>query len=194
MFTGIITEVGEVRHLDQSGDWTITIHAPRTVKDLRIGASVACSGVCLTVVRVEGEAFVVQASAETLGKTVLKNWKVGTRINLERALRMGDELGGHMVSGHVDGVARVVDRRPEQDSLRFVFEVPEAFAAFLAPKGSVALDGISLTVNEVEGNRFGVNIIPHTQVETTMGSCQVGDALNFEVDMIARHVARLLGR
>lgn len=192
MFTGLITDVGEIIALDKAGDWTLTIRAPKTVKALPPGASVACNGVCLTAVRVEADAFVVQASTETLNATSLNQWRVGTKLNLERPLRMGDELGGHMVSGHVDGVARVVSRQPEQDSLRFVFEIPLAFVKFVAPKGSITLDGISLTVNEVDGQRFGVNIVPHTQQVTTMGACRVGDLLNFEVDLIARHVERLL--
>ncbi|MDD3182141.1 MAG: riboflavin synthase [Alphaproteobacteria bacterium] len=192
MFTGIITEIGEVRHIDPSGDWTLTITAPRTVCDLPIGASVACNGVCLTVIRLLQDAFVVQASCETLKTTALKQWQVGTKVNLERALRMGDELGGHMVSGHVDGEARLISAEPEKESLRLVFEIPQAFAKFIAPKGSVTLDGVSLTVNEVDGTRFGVNIVPHTQQATTLGGIQVGHLLNFEVDLIARHVERLL--
>ena len=192
MFTGIIQEVGTITSLDTRGDWIITISAPLTVKDLVIGASVACSGVCLTVINIFDTTFVVQVSRETLDKTCAKFWQNGTRLNLERALRMGDELGGHIVSGHVDGIAKVISRASENDSLRFVFEVPEAFAAFLAPKGSVSLDGISLTVNEVDGCRFGVNIIPHTQAATTMGLRQIGDLLNFEIDLIARYVSRMM--
>lgn len=192
MFTGIIQEVGTITSLDTRGDWIITISAPLTVKDLVIGASVACSGVCLTVINIFDTTFVVQVSRETLDKTCAKFWQNGTRLNLERALRMGDELGGHIVSGHVDGIAKVISRASENDSLRFVFEVPEAFAAFLAPKGSVSLDGISLTVNEVDGCRFGVNIIPHTQAATTMGLRQIGDLLNFEIDLIALYVSRMM--
>jgi len=192
MFTGIIQECGTISALDTRGDWIVTIAAPLTVKDLTIGASVACSGVCLTVISLSDTAFTVQVSTETLDKTCAKHWTVGTKLNLERALRMGDELGGHMVSGHVDGVAQVVSCTPEQDSLRFVFVVPDEFARYLAPKGSITLDGISLTVNNVDGSRFGVNIIPHTQSVTTMGSRTVGDVLNFEIDVIARYVGRML--
>jgi len=192
MFTGIIQDVGTITSLDKQGDWIITIAAPRTLKDLLVGASVACSGVCLTVISISDTAFVVQTSQETRDKSSAGLWQVGSQLNLERALRVGDELGGHIVSGHVDGLAKVVARTPDKDSVRFVFEVPESFAHFLAPKGSVALDGISLTVNEVEGCRFGVNIIPHTQTATTLGACKVGDRLNFEIDTIARYVARML--
>lgn len=192
MFTGIITEIGEVCRVEKDGDWVFAIRAPATVRDLQVGASVACSGVCLTVIDVQSGTFVVQASQETLDVTVLKDWHVGTRVNLERALRVGDELGGHLVSGHVDGIAAIVSMTPEKDSIRFVFEAPSGFACFLAPKGSVTLDGISLTVNEVEGNRFGVNIIPHTQSATTLGGKKAGDRLNFEIDTIARYVHRLV--
>ncbi len=193
MFTGIIAEIGAITALEKRGDWVMTLAASKALLDsLSLGASVACSGVCLTVIAHDVNTFTVQASAETLSKTTLGAWQVGTPVNLERALRMGDELGGHIVSGHVDGLARVVDRKAEGDSVRFRFEVPAAFASFLAPKGSVTLDGISLTVNEVEGNVFGVNIIPHTQTATTMGAKQVGDVLNFEIDVIARYVGRML--
>lgn len=192
MFTGIIQDVGHINVVDRAGDWVITISAPRMIKDLVIGASVACSGVCLTVVNIFDSTFVVQVSQETLSKTCIKDWSVGSRINLERALRLGDEFGGHIVSGHVDGVVTVVGRHPQGDSLRFTFEVPQDYAQFLAPKGSIALDGISLTVNEVEGCRFGVNIIPHTQTATTIGTKDIGDRLHFEVDLIARYVERML--
>ncbi|MFA6280332.1 MAG: riboflavin synthase [Bdellovibrionales bacterium] len=193
MFTGIISEIGSITAIEKRGDWVITIAASEALlTSLSLGASVACSGVCLTVIALPAGAFTVQASAETLSKTTLGAWDVGTPVNLERALRMGDELGGHIVSGHVDGLARVVDRKAEGDSVRFRFEVPAEFAPFLAPKGSVTLDGISLTVNEVEGNEFGVNIIPHTQTATTIGGKNVGDALNFEIDVIARYVGRML--
>jgi riboflavin synthase len=162
--------------------------------DLARGASIACSGVCLTAIERGNDWFAAQASAETLARSTLKNWRVGSPINLERALKAGDELGGHLVSGHVDATAEIVERRAEGDSQRFSFRVPEAFAAAIAPKGSVALDGVSLTVNEVQGNRFGVNIIPHTLAQTTFGTAKVGDEVNFEVDVLARYVARLLGK
>jgi riboflavin synthase len=150
--------------------------------------------VCLTVVDKGPGWFSAQASAETLARSTLGGWREGTPVNLERALRVGEELGGHIVSGHVDAVAKIVGRQPEGDSLRFVIEVPAAFERAVAAKGSVALDGVSLTVNEVEGRRFGVNIIPHTQARTTFGSASVGDRVNLEVDLLARYVARLLGR
>jgi len=138
--------------------------------------------------------FAVEASAETLDKTALGDWEVGTRINLERAMRIGDELGGHIVSGHVDAVATIVDMKPEGDSVRFTFEAPADFAKYIAPKGSVCLDGVSLTVNEVQENQFGVNIISHTQSATSFGGRKIGDRINMEIDTIARYVARLLGK
>ncbi|MGE4351829.1 MAG: riboflavin synthase [Bdellovibrionales bacterium] len=192
MFTGIISEIGTVQRVDKKGDWIFILHAPQTVRDLSIGASVACSGICLTVIAMDEDTFTVQASQETIDVTCAKQWEEGTPINLERALRVGDELGGHLVSGHVDGIAVIDSVMPENDSLRFIFTVPEAFACFLAPKGSVALDGISLTVNEVEGCHFGINVIPHTQQETTLGERQAGDRLNFEVDSVARYLRRMI--
>jgi riboflavin synthase len=194
MFTGIIADIGTLREIRPGGDTTFVIGTKLDLNDLALGASVACSGVCLTVIEHKDDWFAVQASAETLARSVLRDWRVGTRINLERALRAGDELGGHLVSGHVDAVAEIVERRSEGDSQRFTFRVPEAFAAAIAPKGSVALDGVSLTVNEVQGNRFGVNIIPHTLAHTTFGAAKVGDKVNFELDMLARYIARMLGK
>ncbi len=194
MFTGIITDIGVLREIRAGGDTTFVIGTALDTRDLALGASVACAGVCLTVIDREGDWFAVQASAETLARSTLKNWRVGTRINLERALKAGDELGGHLVSGHVDATAEIVERRAEGDSQRFSFRVPDAFAAAIAPKGSVALDGVSLTVNEVQGNRFGVNIIPHTLAHTTFGDAKPGDQVNFELDALARYVARLLGK
>jgi riboflavin synthase len=194
MFTGIITDVGEVRAIERGGDTTYRIGTRLDAAALPIGASVACSGVCLTVVEKGADWFAVQASAETLSRTTLAGWRVGTRVNLERALRLGDELGGHIVSGHVDGVARILGRRDEGDSVRFAIEAPASLSRAIAPKGSVALDGVSLTVNEVSGTRFGINIIPHTQRETTFGAAREGDELNLEIDMLARYVARLLGK
>jgi riboflavin synthase len=192
MFTGIITHVGRVRSVEERGDWRLTVHVPFDPASVAVGASVACSGVCLTVVERAGDALGFDVSAETLSKTALGGWRAGTPVNLERSLRLGDELGGHLVYGHVDGLARLVERRPEGASTRFVFEAPEALAGYLAPKGSVALDGISLTVNEVEGRRFGVNVIPHTLEVTTLGGRAPGDELHLEADMLARYVARLL--
>jgi len=194
MFTGIIADIGELREIKTGGDTTFVIATRLDLGDLAIGASIACAGVCLTVIARGEDWFAVQASAETLACSVLGSWRQGTRINLERALKAGDELGGHLVSGHVDAVAEIVERRPEGDSQRFAFRVPESFAAALAPKGSVALNGVSLTVNEVQGNRFGVNLIPHTLSHTTFGTAAVGDKVNFEVDLLARYVARLIGK
>ena len=192
MFTGIITDLGRVRRLRRGDLLDLTIATGFDTTAIPIGASIACSGACLTVVAVEPGAFSVQASAETLARTTLGQWGVGTPVNLERSLRLGDELGGHLVLGHVDGLARIVERRPEAESVRFVFEAPQELAPFVAPKGSVALDGVSLTVNEVARNRFGVNIIPHTLSCTNLGQAQPGQHMNLEIDLIARYVARLL--
>ena len=194
MFTGIVTDIGTLREIRVGGDTTFIIGTKLDTSDLALGASVACAGVCLTVIERGADWFAVQASAETLARSTLKDWRVGTGINLERALKAGDELGGHLVSGHVDAVAQIVERRAEGDSQRFAFRVPDAFAAAIAPKGSVALDGVSLTVNEVQGNRFGVNLIPHTLAQTTFGAAKPGDRVNLEIDTLARYVARLLGK
>lgn len=196
MFTGIITDIGSVKSVEQRGDTRFVIGTHFDADDIDIGASICCSGACLTVVEKGRDDadfwFAVDVSAETLSKTTLGRWSSGTAINLERALKVGDELGGHIVSGHVDGVGRVVDSRPEGDSIRWVFEVPDDIAPFVAPKGSIAINGVSLTVNEVSGSRFGVNIIPHTAAQTTFGTLAVGDKVNLEVDPLARYVARLL--
>jgi len=194
MFTGIISDVGKVRAVTKGGDTGFTIATSFDTREIALGASIACAGACLTVTETGEGWFAVQASAETLARTTLAAWRDGTPVNLERALRLGDELGGHIVSGHVDAVAEIVDRRPEGDSLRFVIEVPAPFDKAIASKGSVALDGVSLTVNEVDGRRFGVNIIPHTQAQTTFGSAKPGDRVNLEIDLLARYVARLLGK
>jgi riboflavin synthase len=197
MFTGIITDLGRVRRLRRGAGpesaCELTIATAYAIEEVPLGASIACSGPCLTVVAVEPGAFLVQASAETLARTTLGEWREGAPVNLERALRLGDELGGHLVSGHVDGVARLVDRRPEGDSIRFTIEAPPELMRCIAPKGSVALDGVSLTVNEIEGSRFGVNIIPYTLAHTGLGEAQPGRRMNLEIDTIARYVARLLG-
>jgi len=194
MFTGIITDIGEVLETEQHGDLRARIATGYDPEGIEIGASIACDGVCLTVIAL-GDAprpwFDVQISAETVSKTNLDRWAPGARLNLERALKVGDELGGHIVSGHIDGVAEVVAVRSEGDSTRVTFRAPEALARFIAPKGSVALNGTSLTVNEVEGRDFGVNFIPHTQSVTTWGDVAVGDAVNLEIDTLARYVARL---
>jgi riboflavin synthase len=196
MFTGIVSGIGEVTHVAKGGDTRFTIACAGGPASVAIGASIACSGCCLTVIdkgpNPRGMWFAVSASVETLSKTTLENWKVGTRMNLERALRAGDELGGHLVSGHVDGVGEIVSIVPEGDSRRFRFRVPRELSRFVAPKGSVALDGTSLTVNEVEGETFGVNLIPHTLAVTTWGTAKPGDAVNVEIDLLARYVARLL--
>jgi riboflavin synthase len=192
MFSGIITDLGEVRSVRGGGDATLVVTTRYAMSEVAIGASIACSGVCLTVVD-KGEGwFAATVSVETLAKTTIGAWRPGTPINLERALRLGDEFGGHIVLGHVDGVAEILERRNEGDSVRFVFEAPANLARSIASKGSVALDGVSLTVNEVEGQRFGVNIIPHTQTCTTFGAAQIGDKVNLEIDVLARYVARLL--
>jgi riboflavin synthase len=192
MFTGIITDLGRVRRLRRGDLLDLTIATAFDTSAIPLGASIACSGACLTVVAVEPGAFSIQASVETLAHTTLGQWEVGTPVNLERSMRLGDELGGHLVLGHVDGLARIVERRPEAESVRFVVEVPIGLAHFIAPKGSVALDGVSLTVNELAQDRFGVNIIPHTLSCTTFGQAQPGQQMNLEIDLIARYVARLL--
>jgi riboflavin synthase len=191
MFTGLITDIGEVRQVARNGDAHFVIGTAYDLSSVDIGASIACSGACLTVVEKGADWFAVDVSAETLACTTLGDWTEGRRVNLEQSLRLGAELGGHLVQGHVDGVAPVSARRPDGDSLRFEFEAPAELARYIARKGSVALDGVSLTVNEVEGRRFGVNIIPHTAERTTFGATQVGDQVNLEVDLLARYVARL---
>lgn len=194
MFTGIITDVGRVLAIEPDGDPRYRIETRYDTSGIALGASIAHSGVCLTVTGTGPGWFDVQVSAETLGLTTVKHWRVGSRINLETALKVGDELGGHIVSGHVDGVGRIVARTPENESVRFTIEVPPALERLIARKGSVAIDGVSLTVNEVDGTRFGVNVIPHTQQWTTFGEASVGQEVNLEVDMLARYVARLLGK
>ena len=196
MFTGIITDVGRVAETEMQGDLRARIATSYDVSGVDLGASIACDGVCLTVVAKGGDPenwFDVQISAETLSKTNIgtDGWKTGQHLNLERALRLGDELGGHIVSGHVDGVAEVITVEEEGDSTRMVFRVPSELAKFIAPKGSVALNGTSLTVNEVEGDTFGINLIPHTKLVTTWGHTKVGDHINLEIDTLARYVARL---
>ncbi len=194
MFTGIVTDLGTVRAIAQRGDTRIEISTSYDTGEIDPGASIACSGPCLTVVDKGPGWFAVEMSEETRRRTTLGNWRIGTRVNLERALRVGDELGGHIVSGHVDGVAEIVDTAPRGDSVAFAFEAPRGFEPYVAPKGSVALDGVSLTVNEVDGRRFGVNIIGHTRDCTTFGRLREGDRVNFEVDTLARYVARLVAR
>ena len=195
MFTGIIIDVGTVELITKRGDTTVKIKTVLDPAGLAIGASIACSGPCLTVIAKggrEGDAwFSVEVSAETLSKTTLEAWTVGQMVNLEKSLKVGDEIGGHIVSGHVDGVGEVVSLSPEGDSVRLKIKAPKVLAKFIAAKGSIALDGTSLTVNEVDGTSFGVNIIPHTSKVTTWGAVKVGSKINIEIDMLARYLARL---
>ena len=195
MFTGIITDIGVVKSLTQRGDLTARIGTSYDPDGIALGASIACDGVCLTVTAKEqGDDmawFDVDISAETVSKTAVGAWVVGRRLNLERALKLGDELGGHIVSGHVDGVAEVIAMADEGDSTRVTLRAPDDLARYIAPKGSVALNGTSLTVNEVSGTDFGINFIPHTKEATTWGDAAVGDRINLEIDTLARYVARL---
>ncbi|MEY8829013.1 riboflavin synthase [Sedimentitalea sp. XS_ASV28] len=191
MFTGIITDIGTIRQLEPQGDLRARIATGYDTADIDIGASIASDGVCLTVIALGEDWYDVQVSAETVSKTNLGDWAVGRRVNLERALKVGDELGGHIVSGHVDGVAEVIDVTDEGDSTRVSLRAPQEMARFIAPKGSVALNGASLTVNEVDGATFGINIIPHTKEATTWGDVAPGDRVNLEIDTLARYVARL---
>ncbi len=194
MFTGIITDIGKVLELEQRGDLRARIGCRYAPASIDIGASIACNGVCLTAIAT-GDApqnwFDAEISAESVSKTNIGDWVVGSAINLERSLKVGDELGGHIVSGHVDGVAEVTDITDEGDSTRVTFSAPSELAKFIAPKGSVALNGTSLTVNEVAGATFGVNFIPHTKVATNWGQVNKGDRINLEIDTLARYVARL---
>jgi riboflavin synthase len=191
MFTGIVTDIGTVTALEQQGDLRARIRTGYDTSAIDIGASIASDGVCLTVIALGPDWYDVQISAETVSKTNISDWTLGKRVNLERALRVGDELGGHIVSGHVDGVAEVVSVSEEGDSTRVTLRAPDALARFIAPKGSVALNGTSLTVNEVNGSEFGINFIPHTKEVTTWGDVAVGDRVNLEIDTLARYVARL---
>ena len=199
MFTGIITDVGEVRSIEDRGDIRMVIATQYDTASIDLGASIACSGVCLTVVEKADDWFSVDVSHETLSKTNLGDWKAGTKVNLERALRVGDELGGHIVTGHVDAVGKILSIEEDGASLRFRFEVPKSIAPYIAPKGGVALNGVSLTVNELEDQPdgaavFGVNIIAHTSRHTTFGEAGVGDRVNLEIDLLARYLRRLLER
>jgi len=193
MFTGIVTDIGKIIELEKRGDLRARVTTNYDMSTVAIGASIACDGICLTVIKTGSNWFDVEISAESVEKTHLKfnTWVIGASVNLERALRVGDELGGHIVSGHVDGVVEIVDMKDEGDSTRFVFLAPSDLQKFIAPKGSVALNGTSLTVNEVHSSQFGVNVIPHTKEVTTWGSSKIGDFLNLEIDTLARYVARL---
>jgi riboflavin synthase len=198
MFTGIVTDVGEVLSIEErvEGLRQLVIGSNYDSASIAIGASIACSGVCLTAVATaktgNRDTFTVDAAAETLALTTVGRWQKGRRINLERSLKVGDELGGHLVSGHVDGLATVVSREDLTDMARFTLRVPQPLKRFVAQKGSVALDGVSLTVNEVNDDTFSVLIIPHTLSVTTFGALQAGDAINLEIDVMARYAARLL--
>lgn len=191
MFTGIITDVGRIAALEQKGDLRARIETAYDTASIDLGASIASDGVCLTVVDMGDTWYDVEISAETVSKTNLGDWAVGRRVNLERALKVGDELGGHIVSGHVDGVAEITSMKVEGDSTRVQFRAPSELAKFIAPKGSVALNGTSLTVNEVDGDVFGVNLISHTKEVTNWGDAKPGDRINLEIDTLARYVARL---
>lgn len=193
MFTGIVTDVGRVSRVQQTArDRRYEIETGFDTKTIALGASISHAGCCLTVTETGPGWFAVEVSGETLAITTLGHWKVGQGVNLERAARLGDEMGGHLVSGHVDGLGRVLSIQPDGGSHRLVVEAPEPLHRFIAPKGSIAVDGVSLTVNEVEGRAFGLNIIPHTWNHTTLGQLQVGDAVNLEIDMLARYMARYL--
>ena len=196
MFTGIVTDVGTVRSAEQSGDLRRTVTTGSDLDTVDLGASIACSGVCLTVVDKGEDWFAVDVSAETVSRTAADLWREGAKLNLERSLRLGDELGGHIVTGHVDAVGEVVDVEPEGDSLRIEVKVPQQLGPMIAPKGSIALDGVSLTVNTVgdagDSTLFTINIIPHTAGETTLGGIEAGRQFNVEVDVLARYIERML--
>ena len=191
MFTGIITDIGSVRSVRKSGDLRIEIETSYDISTIDLGASIACNGVCLTVVEKTEKCFSVDVSAESVSLTNASIWSTGSLLNLERALKVGDELGGHIVAGHVDGMAEIIALYEEGDSTRVKLRAPDLLARFIAPKGSVALNGTSLTVNEVDGTEFGINFIPHTKASTTWGDAIVGDRVNLEIDTLARYVARL---
>jgi riboflavin synthase len=194
MFTGIVTDLGTVRRITPGPVTRLEIETAYPVGEIALGASVCCNGCCLSVVEKGANWMAFEVSGETLSVTTLGQWQVGTKVNLERALKVGDELGGHLVSGHVDGVGRIVDQHPDGGSIRVTFGAPRALMRFIASKGSIAVDGISLTVNEVSDTTFGVNIIPITQEVTSLGSTKTGSAVNLEIDQVARYVARLLGK
>ena len=193
MFTGIISDLGEVGSISAGEDGSrVKILTGYDTSSIEIGASIACNGCCLTAVDTGFDSFSVDVSNETLSRTTLRQWDIGSSVNLERSLRLGDEVGGHLVSGHVDGIAEVSGTQADGDSIRFTFRVPTAISPLIAEKGSVAIDGVSLTVNEVTEDAFGVNIIPHTLSVTTFGALRLGHSVNIEIDMLARYVARLL--
>ena len=191
MFTGIITHIGSVRHVTQNGDKVIEILCPFDTNDLSIGASVSCSGACMTVIEKGPSWFRFSVSNESLSKTNLGTWVEGTNVNLERALRVGDEIGGHIVSGHVDGVGHLEDMRSVGTSTQMNFDAPPSLCRFIAMKGSITVDGISFTVNTVNDSSFAINVIPHTWSSTTLSEKKLGDSVNLEIDILARYVARL---
>ena len=200
MFTGIVSDIGRIRSVEERGDTRVVVETGFDTATVDLGASIACSGVCLTVIDKGPGWFAVDVSGETLARTAQGQWAAGRRLNLERAMKLGDELGGHIVTGHVDGIAEVLSIAAEGDSRRIAFAVAPELAPFLAPKGSVTVDGVSLTVNEVSdgedgagtrGSRFGVNVIPHTQAVTTLGALQAGQAVNIEIDVLARYLQRM---
>lgn len=195
MFTGIITDIGTIDRVEQRGDLRVVVTTAYDTDTVDLGASIACSGVCLTVVEKGPGWFAVDVSGESVSRTAQGQWTAGRRLNLERAMKLGDELGGHIVTGHVDGIAEVLGVCPEGDSKRIGFRVPTEIAPFLAPKGSVTVDGVSLTVNEVrdadDGTHFAVNVIPHTQAMTTLGEIEQGRAVNIEIDVLARYLQRM---
>ena len=192
MFTGIVTDIGTVRSAEQRGDLRLVIGTSYDLDTVDLGASISCSGVCLTVVDKGDDWFAVDVSGETVSRSAADRWREGAKLNLERALRLGDELGGHIVTGHVDAVAEVVDTRADGDSMRVEVGLPSNLAPMIAPKGSVTLDGVSLTVNDVRENSFSVNIIPHTAQHTTLGTLKADQQLNVEVDVLARYIDRML--
>ena len=192
MFTGIISDVGRIVSAEERGDLRLRVECGYDMASVDLGASIACSGVCLTVVDKGPNWFALDLSAETLSRSATGLWREGGRLNLERALRLGEELGGHIVTGHVDGVGEVVAAEPVGDSTRIVIEAPPELAPYIASKGSIAIDGVSLTVNSVEGSRFELNIIPHTARETTLGGIVEGSRVNIEIDILARYIGRML--
>ena len=191
MFTGIVTDIGSIKSVGISSGTRFKVVTGYDMMSIDIGASICCSGVCLTVVEKGSDWFAVGVSEETLLKTTLREWQVGLRINLERSLKMGDEMGGHIVLGHVDGVCQLTDTKSVGESVKMTFEVPEDLKSFIAQKGSVTVDGVSLTVNKVKDSHFTINVIPHTLQMTTMSKLRAGDAVNLEIDVLARYVSRL---
>ena len=192
MFTGIITDVGRIVAVEPRGDLRLRIQCGYDMERVDLGASIACSGVCLTVVDKSADGFAVDVSAETVSRTAADMWSEGRRLNLERSLKLGDELGGHIVTGHVDGVGAVIAAEPVGDSRRIVIDAPDELARYIAAKGSITVDGVSLTVNGVQGTCFDLNIIPHTAAQTTLGDLEGGRRVNLEIDILARYIGRML--